>query len=221
MVKKRAKKKRRRTIDARFVSDSTESPSRVQSLLWAVGASIVVWITVGSLWSEPGELAAAAPRRALAKEAGISPLAITGPSPAPIEPPSPAAIDNAIARGVRFLLDDQRPDGSWGSPERTKGLNIFAPVPGAHDAFQALMAGFAAPEIMAAKRLAWAALADGRGPGGLDLPTDRHARTALRVALRQARHTDGPSPALDAWTAAVEPAQGEAGDDADAGADHG
>ena len=92
---------------------------------------------------------------------------------------------------------------------------------GAHDAFQALMAGFAAPEIMAAKRLAWAALADGRGPGGLDLPTDRHARTALRVALRQARHTDGPSPALDAWTAAVEPAQGEAGDDADAGADHG
>jgi hypothetical protein len=35
------------------------------------------------------------------------------------------------------LLADQNPDGSWGSAERTKGLNIYAPVPGAHHAFRA------------------------------------------------------------------------------------
>jgi len=79
----------------------------------------------------------------------------------------------------------------------------------AHDAFQELMRRFAAPEIMAAKRLAWDAVADGRGPDGLDLPTDRHARTALRVALRQAYHTDGPSSVLARWTEAVEPVSDE------------
>jgi hypothetical protein len=37
---------------------------------------------------------------------------------------------------VTFLLKDQNPDGSWGSAERTKALNIYAPVPGAHQAFR-------------------------------------------------------------------------------------
>ena len=66
----------------------------------------------------------------------ISPLATQGPQPKPIDPPSPEEIDDAIKRGVVFLLADQRPDGSWGSPEGTKGLNIYAPPPGAHDAFR-------------------------------------------------------------------------------------
>ena len=65
----------------------------------------------------------------------VSPLATQGPKPRAITPPSPAAIDAAIERGVQFLLEDQRPDGSWGSAERTKGLNIYAPPPGAHHAF--------------------------------------------------------------------------------------
>src|SRR3989304_3891475 len=60
----------------------------------------------------------------------------TPPKPAPITPPEPAKISDAIRRGVKFLLADQRPDGSWGSPEKTKGLNIYAPPPGAHDAFR-------------------------------------------------------------------------------------
>jgi hypothetical protein len=51
--------------------------------------------------------------------------------------PTPEKIQGAIKRGVKFLLADQRPDGSWGSPEKTKGLNIYAPPPGAHDAFKA------------------------------------------------------------------------------------
>ncbi|MGD9857005.1 MAG: hypothetical protein AB7U20_18805, partial [Planctomycetaceae bacterium] len=33
-------------------------------------------------------------------------------------------------------LKDQNPNGSWGSATRTKGLNIYAPIPGANHAFR-------------------------------------------------------------------------------------
>lgn len=46
-----------------------------------------------------------------------------------------AEIDAAIARGVEFLIATQNQNGSWGSPTKTKDLNIYAPVPGAHHAF--------------------------------------------------------------------------------------
>lgn len=46
-------------------------------------------------------------------------------------------LQSAIDRGVQFLIDDQNANGSWGSPTKTKGLNIYAPVPGAHHAFRA------------------------------------------------------------------------------------
>ena len=54
-----------------------------------------------------------------------------------IDAPAEAEIRDAMSRGVQFLLQDQNPNGSWGSATRTKGLNIFAPVPGAHHAFRA------------------------------------------------------------------------------------
>jgi hypothetical protein len=75
-------------------------------------------------------------KAAAAAKVKLSPLATTGPKPAPITPPEPAKIADAIDRGIQFLLEDQRPDGSWGSPEKTKGLNIYAPAPGSHDAFR-------------------------------------------------------------------------------------
>jgi hypothetical protein len=46
-----------------------------------------------------------------------------------------AEILAAIQRGVDFLLKDQNSDGSWGSPERTKDLNILAGI-GSHHAFR-------------------------------------------------------------------------------------
>lgn len=49
----------------------------------------------------------------------------------------------AIDRGVEFLVKRQNPNGSWGSPTKTKDLNIFAPVPGAHHAFEAGTSGLA------------------------------------------------------------------------------
>lgn len=46
-----------------------------------------------------------------------------------------ADMDRAITRGVDFLVFHQNKNGSWGGPTRTKGLNIYAPVPDAHQAF--------------------------------------------------------------------------------------
>ena len=54
-----------------------------------------------------------------------------------IDAPSELEIRKSMQRGVEYLLRDQNPNGSWGSATRTKGLNIYAPVPGAHHAFRA------------------------------------------------------------------------------------
>ncbi len=52
-------------------------------------------------------------------------------------------IGASIKRGVDFLVADQNPNGSWGSATRTKELNIYAPLPGAHHAFRAGASGLA------------------------------------------------------------------------------
>jgi hypothetical protein len=44
---------------------------------------------------------------------------------------------------VDFLVADQNSDGSWGSATRTKHINIYAPLPGAHQAFRAGATGLA------------------------------------------------------------------------------
>jgi hypothetical protein len=54
----------------------------------------------------------------------------------PVPPPSSDELEAAISHGIDFLLADQNEDGSWGSATRTKGLNIYAPIPGAHQAFR-------------------------------------------------------------------------------------
>ena len=56
---------------------------------------------------------------------------------------TPATVADSIRRGVDFLIADQNPNGSWGGPTRTKGLNIYAPIPGAHHAFRAGTSGLA------------------------------------------------------------------------------
>lgn len=61
-----------------------------------------------------------------------------GPKPAAVEPVPDAELEAAIDRGVKFLLDRQREDGSWGSADNTKGgIDIYAPPPGGHHAFRA------------------------------------------------------------------------------------
>lgn len=65
------------------------------------------------------------------------------PRPRPVEPPKPEAIESAIKNGVDYLIRDQNPDGSWGTAQNTKGLNIYAPIPGAHHAFRAAVTAMA------------------------------------------------------------------------------
>lgn len=64
---------------------------------------------------------------------------------------TPESIDASIRRGVDFLVADQNPNGSWGGPTRTKGLNIYAPLPGAHHAFRAGSSGLALAGLLDAK----------------------------------------------------------------------
>ena len=58
------------------------------------------------------------------------------PEPEPVPPREPKEVEEAIGRGIAFLLKVQNENGSWGSAQNTKDLNIFAPVPGAHNAFR-------------------------------------------------------------------------------------
>lgn len=73
---------------------------------------------------------------------------------------TPESIQKSLNRGTNFLVSYQNNNGSWGGPTRTKGLNIYAPIPGAHHAFRAgatglalsglLDAGDQRPEVIAA-----------------------------------------------------------------------
>lgn len=58
------------------------------------------------------------------------------PRPGPPEAVSPATLNAALDRGVAYLLKNQNQDGSWGTAERTKDLNIMASPPGSHLAFR-------------------------------------------------------------------------------------
>src|SRR5262249_1943263 len=72
---------------------------------------------------------------ALKPEADAAPARKPDLHPRPPEPVPDAEVVAAIQHGVDFLLKDQNADGSWGSPERTKGLNIIAGI-GSHHAFR-------------------------------------------------------------------------------------
>lgn len=68
-------------------------------------------------------------------------LSETAPEPKPVVAPTYDEVRTALDRGIEFLLNDQNKDGSWGTAQRTKDLNIYAPVPGAHHAFRSGVTG--------------------------------------------------------------------------------
>ena len=75
--------------------------------------------------------------------AALAVTAFSHAQEAPPKPVTPEEIRASITRGVDFLVGYQNKDGSWGGPTRTKGLNIYAPLPGAHHAFRAGASGLA------------------------------------------------------------------------------
>lgn len=76
---------------------------------------------------------------------------VTGPKPKPITPPTQEAIQSSIDRAVAFLVKNQNKDGSWGNPTNTKDLNIYAHVPGSHQAFRAGVTALAISALIEAK----------------------------------------------------------------------
>ena len=85
-------------------------------------------------WADPQTPASGtpAPTREVPGQANGTTVA-PGPKlhPAAAQPVTDAEIVATIQRGVDFLLKDQNGDGSWGSPGRTKDLNILAGI-GSH-----------------------------------------------------------------------------------------
>ena len=87
-------------------------------------ACIAVSAVAQLAWAEGAGAPAASP-----------PSVSAGPSTRPAVP-KPADVDEAIARGVRYLVQSQNPDGSWGTGTETRGTEILSMVPGSHDAFR-------------------------------------------------------------------------------------
>lgn len=91
---------------------------------------------------------------------------------------NPETVAASIRRGVDFLIASQNADGSWGGPTRTKGLNIYAPLPGAHHAFLAGSSGLALAGLIDAgdpRPEAKAAIARGAAWAESELPKLRRA----------------------------------------------
>ncbi|HID78694.1 MAG TPA: hypothetical protein EYP56_22215 [Planctomycetaceae bacterium] len=109
------------------------------------------------------------------------------PHPRPAPPRDRAAVDRAIARGIQFLLDRQNKDGSWGSHYNTKGLNIYAPVPGAHHAFRGAVTALCISAL----------IETGQGHPGVEEALDR-AETWLFRNLPQLRRAT-PDAIYNTW----------------------
>lgn len=62
----------------------------------------------------------------------------------------PVVLEKSITEGVDYLLASQNADGSWGNATRTKNLNIYAPLPGAHHGYRMGSTGLALAGLIAA-----------------------------------------------------------------------
>jgi hypothetical protein len=58
----------------------------------------------------------------------------------------------AIERGVRFLLDNQQPNGSWGTGLVTRGFEVYSMVPGTHHGLRVATTGLCAMALFDAGR---------------------------------------------------------------------
>jgi hypothetical protein len=100
--------------------------------------------------------------------------------PASLKPVTRDELESSIGRGVEFLIKSQNPTGSWGSAHKTKGLNIYAPVPGAHEAFRAAVTAMCIEALIETGATNTLALAKGEAWLLANLPNVRRPdQTAL------------------------------------------
>ncbi len=97
--------------------------------------------------TEDGTLAAGARQPILDTPMDFS----SAPVLPPADAPGPAAIEHAIDRGVTYLIANQNPDGSWGSPDESRPEQVYAPLPGAHHAFKAATTALCVSSLLEAK----------------------------------------------------------------------
>ncbi|MBC8352275.1 MAG: terpene cyclase/mutase family protein [Planctomycetes bacterium] len=101
--------------------------------LVAIQAAIIL-LSTGAVRAADPKIPNDGPRTGILAD----PLDFSQPPSLPkIDAPAVGEIDASIDRGVQFLLSIQNANGSWGSATKTKGLNVYAPVPGSHHAFRA------------------------------------------------------------------------------------
>ncbi|MBP90767.1 MAG: hypothetical protein CMJ64_29330 [Planctomycetaceae bacterium] len=94
----------------------------------------IVTLSTWAVWAAEPEVPKDRPRSGILAD----PLDFSRPPTLPkIEAPTGEEIETSINRGVEFLLGIQNANDSWGSATNTKGLNVYAPVPGSHHAFRA------------------------------------------------------------------------------------
>ena len=110
-------------------------------------ATMVATFLLATCLAEP-EVLAEGP--AAGKEKVKYPLSIEGPEPKEIDAPSTAELRASIGRGVDFLLETQTAKGYWGRSANPKYFRIWAPVPGAHDAFRTATTALCVEAMIAA-----------------------------------------------------------------------
>ena len=125
--------------------------------------------------AKPAAAAAAAmPVPAAAASPVAAKIAQVPPAPnTPLPEVTRESLEASIRHGVDFLVGYQNKNGSWGGPTRTKGLNIYAPVPGAHHAFRAGASGLALAgllDVADPRSEARAAIAKGAAWAAAELP---------------------------------------------------
>lgn len=69
----------------------------------------------------------------------------------PINGPSPSDIQASIDRGATFLKRTQNEDGSFGTHETNRLSEVYAPIPGAHDAFRSATTALSVSALLETK----------------------------------------------------------------------
>lgn len=110
------------------------------------------------------------------------------PKPPPPEPLSPKLLQESIQRGVNYLVQSQNTDGSWGGPRLRGGVEIYAPIPGAHQAFRAAVTALCISALLEV----------GNQSDSVQQTIDR-AETWLLRNLRKVRRANGDA-IYNVWT---------------------
>lgn len=156
---------------------------------------------------------------------------IGGPETGGVSPPGPHThlLPKLLKSGRTHSANTPIPDGLLPLGSLHPGNPVIGPMgedlpfdADLHRDFQALLENYGNPEIVAVKQHVLDELASGDGPERFDMPANRFARAAVRLALRQQAHVathdrdDRLGAVIAAWQAVHEQIAQQDGEDDDA-----